>query len=118
MRLPDGVLVDFFNAHAQAGRGNLENEDVRPLQMAQLTGFVREARLPGTSRFVVGDFNTHSGAPDYELGGRIPSSGPELFLDRAPRFGELWRMLFGRPATTRLSDHPGYLATVRVAPAR
>lgn len=155
VRLPGGALVDFFDTHAQAGRGNPENEDVRLRQMAQLARFVREARVPGAPAFVVGDFNTRPGAPDYtlavsegplqrvmalaseidhvfgvpdralryralgtlELGGRIPSARPEVFLSRAPGLAELWRMAFGRPASTRLSDHPGYLSTVRVTPA-
>jgi len=155
VRLPDGGLVDFFDTHAQAGRGNPENEEVRLGQMAELARFVREARLPGVPAFVVGDFNTQPGWPDYrlavreaglqrlmrlqseidhvfgvsdpalayqpletlEIGGRVPSPRPEVFLDRAPRPGEILRMLFGRPGTTRLSDHPGYLATIRVAPS-
>jgi sphingomyelin phosphodiesterase 2 len=156
VQLPGGAVVDFFDTHAQAGRGNPENEDVRLLQMAQLARFVREARLPGAPAFVVGDFNTRPGAPDYEhavreapltrvmtrtseidhvfavadpalryealetreLRGRIASPRPEVLLSRAPGLGELWRMAFGAPSRTRLSDHPGYLAAVRVVPAR
>lgn len=52
-----------------------------------------------------------------ELGRRIASPRPEVFLDRAPNLREVGRMLFGRPGTTRLSDHPGYLSTIRVRPA-
>ena len=52
-----------------------------------------------------------------ELGRRIPSPHPEVFLDRAPNLREVGRMLFGPPGSTRLSDHPGYLSTIRVQPA-
>lgn len=152
VRLPGGGLVDFFDTHAQAGRENPENEVVRLGQMEELARFVREARLPGVPAFVVGDFNTRPGWPDYELavreadltrlmqldseidhvfgvrdpglryevldtrelGRRIPSPRPEVFLDRAPNLGEVGRMLFGPPGSTRLSDHPGYLSTIRV----
>jgi endonuclease/exonuclease/phosphatase family metal-dependent hydrolase len=155
VRLPGGERVDFFDTHAQAGRGNPENEEVRLGQMDELARFVREARLPGVPAFVVGDFNTQRGWPDYELavrgaelarlmrmdseidhvfgvrdpalryevletaelGGRIASPRPEIFLDRAPTLGELRTMWFGPPGSTRLSDHPGYLSTVRISPA-
>jgi sphingomyelin phosphodiesterase 2 len=154
VRLPGGGLVDFFDTHAQAGRGNPENEEVRLGQMDELARFVREARLPGVPAFVVGDFNTRPGWPDYELAvrgaglerlmgleseidhvfgvrdpglhyevletveidGRIASPRPEVFLDRAPNLAEIRLMLLGPAATTRLSDHPGYLSTVRVRP--
>jgi sphingomyelin phosphodiesterase 2 len=155
VRLPDGSLLDFFDTHAQAGRDNPANEDVRLGQMAELARFVREARLPGAPAFVVGDFNTRESAPDYELAvreaslervmtepsdidhvfavadpglayaalatreiaGVVAVPRPEVFLDRAPGLGELWQMAFGPPGTSRLSDHPGYLAEVRVARA-
>jgi sphingomyelin phosphodiesterase 2 len=154
VRLPGGGLVDFFDTHAQAGRGNPENEEVRLGQMAELARFVRAARLPGVPAFVVGDFNTQPGWPDYRLAeretpllrlmtlaseidhvfgvadpalryevlateaieGATPSPRPELFLDRAPNLAEVARMLLGPPGTTRLSDHPGYLSEIRVAP--
>lgn len=154
VRLPGGGLVDFFDTHAQAGRDNPENEEVRLGQMAELARFVREARLPGVPAFVVGDFNTRPGWPDYalavreadlerlmrvdseidhlfgvrdaalhyealataELAGRIASPRPEIFLDRAPNLSEILQMLSGPPSTTRLSDHPGYLSTIRVSP--
>jgi len=37
-------------------------------------------------------------------------------LLRAPTLGEIGDMLFGDPSTTRLSDHPGYLTTLRIQP--
>jgi endonuclease/exonuclease/phosphatase family metal-dependent hydrolase len=155
VELPGGVLVDFFDTHAQAGRGNPENEPVRLAQMAELAAFVSEARAGSAPGFVVGDFNTRPGAPDYELAvraaglervmaldsridhifavrdprhrfevldsveirGTTRGSRPEHFVSRPPRLGEIWRMLFGEPGPTRLSDHPGYMTTLRVHPA-
>ena len=67
VRLPGGALLDFFDTHAQAGRGNPENEIVRLGQMRELARFVSRARAPGAPAFVVGDFNTAPGAPDYAL---------------------------------------------------
>lgn len=152
--LPDGSTVDFFVTHAQAGRGNPENREVRMEQMRQLARFVGEARTGTAPAFVVGDFNTRPGAPDYELAvsraglGRVMTldseidhifavrdaryrfevldtvviegttrgSGPELLVSRRPTWGELVGLLFGAPAVTRWSDHPGYMATVRIVP--
>jgi len=67
IRLPCGALLDFYDTHAVAGRGNPANEWIRLGQMAELARFVRESRLPTAPAFVVGDFNTRPGAPDYEL---------------------------------------------------
>jgi sphingomyelin phosphodiesterase 2 len=50
-----------------------------------------------------------------EISGSLPVPRPELFLDRAPTLSEIATMLFGPASTSRLSDHPGYLVTVRVA---
>jgi len=154
IRLPSGGFVDFFDTHAQAGRGNPENVSVRYGQMEELAAFVREARLPVAPAFVVGDFNTKPGAADYELAraeaglvramnlpseidhifavrdpryrfevlesreitGRTRGSEPELFVSRAPTFAEFWHVLNGEPEETALSDHPGYLSTVRISP--
>ena len=66
VRLPGGGLVDFFDTHAQAGRGNPENETFRFGQMGELARFVRDARLRAGPALVVGDLNTRPGAPDYE----------------------------------------------------
>jgi endonuclease/exonuclease/phosphatase family metal-dependent hydrolase len=49
-----------------------------------------------------------------EISGTLATPRPEMFLDRAPTLGEIGTMLFGPPGTSRLSDHPGYLARVRI----
>lgn len=156
LRLPDGSLLDFYDTHAVAGRGNPTNEWIRLGQMAELARFVKESRVPGAPAFVVGDFNTRPGAPDYELAvreaglvramrrpsridhifavedpaytlhvldteeisGTTLGARPAFFVARPPRPGEVWGQLFGEPAETPLSDHPGYLSTVEIRPAR
>jgi endonuclease/exonuclease/phosphatase family metal-dependent hydrolase len=52
----------------------------------------------------------------HEISGTLAVPRPEIFLDRAPTLREIAAMLFGPPSTSRLSDHPGYLVTVRVTP--
>ena len=93
--LPGGGYVDFFDTHAQAGRGNPANETVRLGQMGELARFVRAARTPGAPGFVVGDFNTRPGQPDYELAVRdapleramdLPSEIDHIFAVRDPGY--------------------------------
>lgn len=66
LALPGGDLIDIYNTHAQAGRGNPDNELVRDGQMKELAQFVRSSRTPDAPAVILGDFNTRPGAPDYE----------------------------------------------------
>ena len=154
LRLPDNRILDFYNTHAQAGRGNPSNEQVRDGQMAELVEFLRRSRTPAAPALVLGDFNTRPGAPDYqrlvrdgslepvllvpseidhvfavsdaryryeplateEIHGETDALHAGIFLSRAPTLGEWWRMNFGSPGKTAWSDHPGYLATLRIEP--
>ncbi len=50
------------------------------------------------------------------LAGRIPVPRPGLFLSRAPGLLEWIDMRFGPPGESSLSDHPGYLSEIRIAP--
>lgn len=51
-----------------------------------------------------------------EIFGDVQGSAADIFLSRAPSPAELWRMKYGKPETTHLSDHPGYISTIRVSP--
>ncbi len=65
---PCGALVDFYNTHAQAGRGHPTGyRGVRSVQMAGLARFVNETRSASGLAFVVGDFNTRLGHPDMQI---------------------------------------------------
>ncbi|MDX9767147.1 MAG: endonuclease/exonuclease/phosphatase family protein [Ectothiorhodospiraceae bacterium] len=48
--------------------------------------------------------------------GSIAGSHAAIFLDRAPTPAELWRMHFGHPEMTPLSDHPGYVVDLHLTP--
>lgn len=154
IQLPDGGMLDFYNTHAQAGRGDPANADARFGQMREMAAFINESRLPGAPGFLVGDMNTRKGAADLELAvghagldwamtldpgidhifslgvpgysyetletvtitGTTRGSRPELLVGRAPTLREMWNAWFGEPGTTALSDHPGFMSTVRIAP--
>ena len=51
-----------------------------------------------------------------EIRGRTQGAHEGIFLSRAPSPGEWWRMNFGPPGPTALSDHPGYAVTLRIRP--
>lgn len=77
----DGGYIDFYDTHAQAGRGNPANEIVRLGQMQELAEFVGRSRLPGSPGFIVGDFNTRPDAPDYQLAVRETPLERAMTLD-------------------------------------
>ncbi len=66
LQLPDGCVLDFYNTHAQAGRGDPANADVRFEQMGELAAFMNKSRNRSGPAFIVGDFNTRMGKPDLE----------------------------------------------------
>ena len=131
IRLPGGALLDFFDTHAQAGRGNPENEVHRLGQMKELAHFVRDARVPGAPALVVGDFNTRPGRPDYELAVRgaslvrtmdLPSEIDHVFAVRTPRWryevvetAELTGTTLGSGPEFFLSRAPSPLEWLRAA---
>lgn len=152
LELPDGCILDFYNTHAQAGRGDPANEEVRFEQMDELAAFMNESRNHSGPAFIVGDFNTRIGKPDLEhaieeaglelmmtidsgidmvfaakddnyrfeavdtiiITGEVQGSKGDIFLARAPAPGELRRMLLGPGEMTSISDHNGFMTTVRV----
>ncbi len=152
--LPDGAVVDFYNTHAQAGRGDAANAAVRFEQMGELAAFMNQSRTGVGPAFIVGDFNTRMGRSDLEramseagllcamtiesgidfifaaedkrynvetldtiaITGETRGSKGALFLSRAPTPRELWRILFGPGEMTTLSDHKGFMSTIRIHP--
>ena len=64
--LPSGSHIDFYNTHAQAGRGDEANRNIRYGQMGELAAFVNQSRSGTAPAFAVGDFNTRIGRPDLD----------------------------------------------------
>lgn len=67
LQLPDGAVLDFYNTHAQAGRGDPANAAARISQMREMAEFINKSRLPGGPGFLVGDMNTRKGREDLEF---------------------------------------------------
>jgi sphingomyelin phosphodiesterase 2 len=66
VRLPNGVLLDFYNTHAQATRENPENVKARTKQMAELVDYLHRSHIHTAPAFVVGDFNGHPNGEDIQ----------------------------------------------------
>jgi len=130
--LPDGGYLDFYNTHAQAGYGNPAYDAVRATQMGELAAFVRASATGWAPAFVVGDLNCRVGRPDFEIAVReghlvrlmtmdsridhiLGVENPQYtfdVLDTCP----IERKIPVAGGPTRLSDHTGYMSTIRLTP--
>ena len=146
--------LDFYNTHAQAGRGNPEYIHIRYAQFQGMADFINASRSKNAPAFLVGDMNTERTAMDYtmllEKAGltrrmsidtridhifsadderyayevietapiRGGTQGHEaaVFLSALPTWEELKKMLWGGPEMTSISDHSGYMSTLRITP--
>lgn len=133
VRLPGGGMVDFFTTHAQAGYGNPAYNVVRKAQMAELGAFIRDARLGTIPAFLTGDMNCRIGAEDYETvvttAGLVRVMRERSMIDHVfavaderYRFEVLDTIRIEETVTSgdktfELSDHPGYMTTLRVLSA-
>ncbi len=123
-------MIDFYCTHAQAGYGRPNYQSVRISQMAELAAFIRGSKMRNSPAFLVGDMNCRIGNEDYEtviaranlirlmnLDSRIDhifgvndSSYTFETLDTI-RIAE---KISENGKTFSLSDHPGYMSTIRV----
>ncbi len=65
--LPNGANLDFYDTHAQAGRGDPANAIARVGQMKELAAFINASRLPDGPAFLVGDLNARKGQHDLDI---------------------------------------------------
>lgn len=133
VRLPNGQLLDVYNTHAQAGYGNPAYRVVRENQLRGMAGFINASRMGTVPALAVGDFNCRPGQPDCEalyavadlervmtLDGGIDQILAARDRDHAVEVLETVRIdrdnvVDGEAIT--LSDHHGFLSTLRIGPA-
>ncbi|MDQ1256248.1 MAG: sphingomyelin phosphodiesterase 2, partial [Candidatus Hydrogenedentes bacterium] len=133
IELPGGACVDFFDTHAQASYWT-RNEylGIRKAQMRELAAFVGASATGAGPAFLVGDMNCRPGAPDFQIAveqGKlkrvmaVETPIDHIFRVENPRYR--FETLDTRPIEgtvdlggrqSRLSDHTGYMSTVRVTP--
>ena len=133
IELPDGAgIVDFYNTHAQAGYGNPAYKIVRAAQMEQLAGFIRATATGTAPAFQVGDMNCRPNSKEYEIvTGQaglvrlmtIDSRIDHIFGVKDERYvfevihtASIERRIPVPGGETRLSDHTGYMSTIRIRP--
>jgi len=122
--------IDFYDTHAQAGYGNPEYQTLRQKQMAELAHFINESRTRTAPAFLTGDMNCRIGREDYETA--VNGAGLLRLMAVDSRIDHIFavkddRYRFETVDTVaiqqeirqgvQLSDHTGYMSTVRITPA-
>lgn len=122
---PAGV-IDFYNTHAQAGYGRQANRVVRLHQMTEAADFVNMTRTRTAPALLVGDFNCRQGDTEYEL--LVQDVGLQLLMNDGRRIDNIFGVVdpghdfqmrdfvqWDEYKGMHLSDHRGYMSTIRIA---
>ncbi len=126
----DTGFLDFYSTHAQANYGYTPYAEVRRQQLSELAAFINSSRLGTAPAIVVGDFNSSPSKPAHQAltGGanlrrimNMKSRIDHIFAVDDPRqiFEVLDTVKIAQRVqqdgkTFELSDHPGYMTTVRI----
>ncbi|MBI2425043.1 MAG: endonuclease/exonuclease/phosphatase family protein [Candidatus Hydrogenedentes bacterium] len=129
--LPEGP-VDIYNTHAQADYGKEAYQRIQEAQMGELAAFVNGSTLKTAPAFSLGDFNVKDGEAGYarlvteanlERVMAVPSRIDHVFAVKNPHYSfevvaseEIQEQVTVNGKEFSLSDHNGYMTTVRVAP--
>lgn len=132
LEVDDNVYLDYYNTHAQADYGRAANEAARLRQMEAAADFVQRSQSPTIPAIFVGDVNCRRGAPDYDAlvtGAKlirtmlVESRIDHIFaVDQAGYSIEaldtikIEQMVRVNNKEFGLSDHPGYLSALHIAP--
>jgi len=127
--LPQGV-IDFYNTHAHAAYGSTEYDGVRKFQMGSLARFILDSWTRTAPALLVGDMNCAPGSIQYNT--LVAGAGLERLMNIDSRIDHIfaapsdnydYQVLETLPITgnvpgqaTPLSDHSGYMSTIRVRP--
>jgi endonuclease/exonuclease/phosphatase family metal-dependent hydrolase len=103
------LVVGDFNTHPAAPDYALAVREVPLVRAMTIDSEIDHIFAVADSHISYETLTTH------EINGTLAVPRPETFLDRAPTLREIGAMLLGPPGESRLSDHPGYLSTVRVS---
>jgi endonuclease/exonuclease/phosphatase family metal-dependent hydrolase len=127
--LPQG-MVDFYNTHAHAAYGSTEYDGVRKFQMGSLARFILDSWTRTAPALLVGDMNCAPGSMQYNT--LMAGVGLQRLMNVESRIDHI----FAAPSAnydyevletlsiagnvpgkaTPLSDHTGYMSTIRVRP--
>ncbi|MFA6240318.1 MAG: endonuclease/exonuclease/phosphatase family protein [Candidatus Hydrogenedentales bacterium] len=133
IELPGGVgYLDFFDTHTHAQYGLTLYDSIRLSQAEELAAFINKAATSTSPAIAVGDFNTTADQAQYETVVesaklkrvmKLDSRIDHVFAVDSPRYAYevLDTVQIGvddRKERIRsgMSDHPGYMTTVRITP--
>ena len=125
-----GVLLDFYDTHAQASYGNPAYKVIREKQMVEVAGFINRTRTRVGPLLLVGDMNCWVGQKDFEAVAqgadlrrvmKIPSGIDHIFAGNDPHYRvdvlgtvEIAGEIAMKEGIVALSDHRGYISTLRI----
>jgi endonuclease/exonuclease/phosphatase family metal-dependent hydrolase len=133
LEIPGAGLLDIYNTHVQARYGNDAYDEIVLQQHREAADFITKSTLPTSPALVLGDFNSRLDAPplkslvdtaklmrlmqgetriDHIFGARTPHYAFEVSTT-LPIEQEL--NINNRKFS--LSDHTGYMSTIRIVPA-
>lgn len=133
LALPDDAgYIDVYNTHAQAHHGSTKYDGIRAQQMTELATVVNESRLKTAPALLVGDMNCSLGEADYERAVQgaalvrlmnLDTRIDHIFgvQDAAYEFDvidtvEIQETVSIGGKKIELSDHSGYMSTIKITP--
>lgn len=132
--LPKGGYLDFYNTHTHARYGSSAYDVDQESQMTELAQFIRKSALSWAPAFLVGDMNCTQESKPYQLaaagGGLkrlmdIHSKIDHIFGVENPHYEyhvlnteEIREKIPAGSGEVELSDHPGYMSTIRIIPTQ
>ena len=124
--LPNGTVLDFYDTHAQASYGKPAYRAIRKKQMVEVAGFINSTRSGAGPLLLVGDMNCWVGQEEFEAVARganlrrvmkIPSRIDHIFAAIDPHcLVEVLETIEIKGKAFPLSDHHGYMSTLRLVP--
>lgn len=130
--VPGKAYLDFYNTHAHARYGTTEYDGVRLQQMEELAEFINATSMKSAPAILVGDMNCRQDTEQYEavrIGAglvrlmTIDSRIDHIFGVSNPRYTfetisteEIDEAFTLGEEEVPLSDHKGYISTIRIAP--
>ena len=129
-----GVFLDFYNTHAQASYGNPAYKIIRKNQMAEVAEFINSTRTGVGPLLLAGDMNCRVGQADFKTvvqGAdlrrvmKINSRIDHIFAGNSPHYTvevldtvEIKGEIAVKDGSSALSDHHGYMTTLRITPVQ
>ena len=133
LELPEGAgYVDFYDTHAHAGYGSHEYDGDRESELEEMASFINESSTGTSPIFAVGDFNCREGSAAFA--NLVNGAHLEWMMKGEPRIDNIFAAKSAHYAMelldsavidrripignrqVRLSDHNGYISTIRVQP--